>query len=140
MVCRSKQSQIRHIQDETASSAEEDNWMPNKLHLIQRTINSTSRMDDNRADYYTRTLLVNNRPIKFIVDTGSPVTLIPMAKFNNKTEIKPMTERYKDVNDNNINFVGKTMAKVESNGCELKLELLITKRQRLRGSSLTKEG
>ena len=83
-------------------------------------------MDKNGENSYTETLLVNDRPIKFIIETGSPVTLIPMAKFNNTTKTKPMTEKYKDVNDNNINFTGKTAAEIDFK--EKNLELLLTKR------------
>ena len=39
-----------------------------------------------------------------------------------------MTEKYKDVNDNNIKFMGKTMANVECEDVKTKLELLITER------------
>ena len=127
IVCRSRQ-RIQHISERTDSSNAEDQWTPDRIHLIQRTINSTHRMDKKSENYYTETILVNGRPIKFIVDTGSPVTLIPMAKFNNTTKIKPMTEKYKDVNDNNINFMGKTTAEIEFDGKKKNLELLITKR------------
>ena len=59
--------------------------------------------------FYTATLVVNNRPIKFIIDTGSPVTLIPKTRFTEVTAIKPVTMDYRDVNDNK--FEGKTKAK-----------------------------
>ena len=110
--CADQNRQLQHTQEEAATSAKGDNWTPNKLHLIQKTINSASRTGDKRKEYSARTVLVNNRPIKFIIDTGSPVTLIPMAKFNNTTEIKPVTEKKRDVNHNNINFVRKTIAKL----------------------------
>ena len=111
IVCRSKR--INYIHEEMASSAEEDNWTPNRLHLIKKTINSTSATGQKNENYYTKTLMVNKRPIKFIIDTGSPVTLIPLAKFNQRTQITPLTEKYKDVNDNNIKFIGKTNAEVK---------------------------
>ena len=94
IVCRSKQ-RIQHISERTDSSNAEDQWTPDRIHLIQRTIHSTHGMDKKSENYYTETVLVNGRPIKFIVDTGSPVTLIPMAKFNNTTKIKPMTKNTK---------------------------------------------
>ena len=73
--------------------------------------------------------MVNNRPIKFIVDTGSPVTLIPKAKFNKITTIRPVLEDYRDVIDKEIKFEGKTMANIEINGEVKQLELLITTKQ-----------
>ena len=55
--------------EKTTSSAEEDNWDYNR---IQRTNDK-----EQKKDFYNATLLVNNVPIKFIIDSGSPVTLIP---------------------------------------------------------------
>ena len=69
---------------------------------------------------------MNNRPIKFIIDSGSPVTLIPKSQFNGITPLRPIGTEYRDVNDNRIKFEGKTTASVEINGKRNKLELLIT--------------
>ena len=126
--CRSMRK-INHIADEEAESADEDDWIPDKIHLIQQKINSVGTTNKNGNPFYTETLLVNNRPIKFIVDTGSPVTLIPKLKFNRTTEINPVIEDYRDVNDNKIKFEGKTLANVEFDGKSKQLELLITTKQ-----------
>ena len=83
----------------------------------------------NGIPFYTRTLLVNNRPIKFIVDTSSPVTPIPKVKFNKITAVKPVSEDYRDVNDNKIKFGGKTLTNIEIDGKSKQLELLITTKQ-----------
>ena len=72
------------------------------------------------------TVLVNNRPIKFIIDSESPVTLIPEQKFNGITPIYLLQEEYKDINNNKIKFEGKTLANIEMDGEKKKLELLIT--------------
>ena len=69
---------------------------------------------------------MNNRPIKFIIDRGSPVTLIPKSQFNGITPLRPIGTEYRDVNDNRIKFEGKTTASVEINGKRSDLELLIT--------------
>ena len=64
--CRS----TKRVQDieKTTSSAEEDNWAYNRI----------QRINDNKQkkDFYNATLLVNNVPIKFIIDSGSPFLLI----------------------------------------------------------------
>ena len=83
----------------------------------------------NGPPFYTKTLLVNNRPIKFIVDISSPITLISKSKFNNVTTIKPVTIDYRDVNDNKIKFEGKTTANITIDGNERQLELLVTTKQ-----------
>ena len=55
--------------DKTTSSAEKDNWGYGK----NQKINNNKKEND----YIYVTLLVNNAPIKFIIDSGSLVTLIP---------------------------------------------------------------
>ena len=128
--CRSKQKtdrRIKHIQqDSEATSAEEDNWTPNKIHSINNTVHSTGQLSKDGQPFFTVTVLVNNRPIKFIIDSGSPVTLIPKQKFNGISTIYPLNEEYRDVNNNKIKFEGKTMANIEIDGEKKKLELLIT--------------
>ena len=86
-------------------------------------------MERNGPLFYTKTLLVINRPTKFIVDIGSPVTLIPKTKFNKITTIRPVVEDYRIKNDNKIKVEGKTIATVESDGKVRQLEVLITTRQ-----------
>ena len=106
-----------------------NDWIPDKIHSIQQKIHFIGTKRKNEIPFYTKTLLVNNRPIKFIVDTGSPVTLIPKAKFNKITTIRPVLEDYRDVIDKEIKFEGKTMANIEIDGKMKQLELLITTKQ-----------
>ena len=103
--CRSA-GKLNHIADAEAHSADEDNWIPDKIHSIRQKIHSMGTKSKKGVPFYTKTLLVINRPIKFIVDTGSPVTLIPKARFNMITTIRPVLEAYRDVNDNKIKFEG----------------------------------
>ena len=128
--CRTKQRtdrRIKHIHPESeATSAEEDEWTPNKIHLITKTIHSTKQTASDGQTFITKTALVNNRPIKFIIDSGSPVTLIPKQMFNRITTMRPLQTENRDVNNNKIQFKGKTIANVEINRETKKLELLIT--------------
>ena len=126
--CRSTRK-INHIADEEAESADEDDWTPDKINSIQQKTNSMGAKNKNGIPFYTRTLLVNNRPIKFIVNTGSPVTLIPKSKFNEITAVKPVSKNYQEVNDNRIKFEGKTLANIEIDGKSKQLELLVTTKQ-----------
>ena len=58
----------------------------------------------NQTNFYKTTLLVDGQPIEFVVDTGSPITLIPpIIGLNNLT---PINEQYVDVNKNPIKFSG----------------------------------
>ena len=86
-------------------------------------------MKKDGPDFFTLTALVNKRPIKFIIDSGSPVTLIPKSLFNGATPLKPLKTECRDVNDNIIRFEGKTTAMVEINGQQNNLEILITTRK-----------
>ena len=120
---------LNHIADEEAESADEDNWTLDKIHSIQPKINSIGAKSKNGIPFYTRTLLINNRPMNIIVDTGSPVTLIPKLKFNKITAVKPVSEDYRDVNDNKVMFEGKTLANIVIDGKSKQLELLINTKQ-----------
>ena len=122
---QNKQEKNR-IQEQETSSAEEDDWSPNTIHCINQKIHSTRQMNKDGPDFFTLTALVNNRPIKFIIDSGSPMTLIPKSLFNRITPLKPLQTEYRDVNDNKIQFEGKTTATVEINGQRNNLEVLIT--------------
>ena len=99
--CRSTRK-TGHIANEETYSADEDEWTLDRKLSNQQKINSMGIKSNNGQPFYTITLLVNNRRIKFIVNTGSAVTLIPKPKFNSITVIKPVTEHYRDVNDNKI--------------------------------------
>ena len=59
-------------------------------------------MNNNGPGIVTITALVNNRPIKRIVASGSPVTLIPKTQFNNIKPLRPLETENRDVIDNRI--------------------------------------
>ena len=61
-------------------SENEDDWTPYRIHSIQQKNNSLGFKSKKGPPFYTKTLLVINRPIKLIVDTILPVTLIPKTK------------------------------------------------------------
>ena len=116
-MCRSTKK-VQYI-EKTTSSAEEDNW----------NYNRTQRINDNKQkkDFYNATLSVKNVPIKFIIDSGSPVTLIPECLFNDINTIKPLKTTYKDVNNQRIEFTRQTNALVKTSKETIELPLLITK-------------
>ena len=103
-LCRTEQKsdrKIKHIHPELeASSAEEDEWSPNKIHLITRTVRSTKQNTKDGQPFFTTTALVINRPIKFLNDSGSPVTLVPKQLVNQITPIQLLNTEYRDVNNN----------------------------------------
>ena len=109
---------MQHV-DKASSSAEEDNWDYNKIQSI-------SNNKKKREDFFHTTLLVNDVPIKFIKDSGSPVTLIPQRLFNDISEVTKLNPSYKDVNVNQIEFRAQTIT-VKTNNMTLQLPLLFTK-------------
>ena len=119
-LCRTKQKSARkmkHIYPESeATSAEEDDWSPNKRHFITITVHSTKQTTRDGQPFFTTAALVNNCPIKFIIDSGSPVTLLTKQMFNKITPTQPLHMEYREVNNNKIKIEGKTTAKVETNG------------------------
>ena len=117
---------MNRIQEHETSSAEEDNWSPNTIHSINQKIRSTRQVNKDGPDFFTLTSLVNKRSIKFIIDSGSQVTLIPKILFNGTTPLKPLKTEYRDLNYNIIRFEGKTTAMVEINRQQNNLEILIT--------------
>ena len=112
--------------EEETSSANEDDWTLNTIHSVKQKIHSTRSVNSNGPDFFTITALVNNRPIKIIIDRGSPVTLIPRSIFNNITQLHPLKTAYRDVIDNRIQLEGKTTANVEIDGKQKELEVLVT--------------
>ena len=107
--------------NKTTSSAEKDNWEYDRIQRIDNT--------KQKKSFYNATLLVNNVSIKFIIDSGSPVTLIPECLFNKITPIEPLKTTYMDVNYQKNNFIGQTKATVKTNQELIELPLLITKAQ-----------
>ena len=75
---------IQHIERKSLS-AEEDNWDYNKIQEIN---------GNDKKFFYNITLLVNERPVKFTLDSGSPVTLITHCLFNKITKVEPLTTTY----------------------------------------------
>ena len=96
--------------DKASSSGAENNWDYNKIQSINNN-----------------TLLVDDVPIKFIIDSGSPVTLIPQRLFNDISEETKLNTNYNDVNDNKVEFPEQTNATVNTNNKTLQLPPLITK-------------
>ena len=123
--CRSNKK-IYHIQDEETGSAEKDECAPVTIHSIEQKIHSTQPTSISGPEFFTLKALVNNGPINFIIDSGSPVTLIPKSLFDNITPLQPLETEHRDVNDNRINFEGETIAKVNENGKQKHLEVLIS--------------
>ena len=126
-LCRSKQNKNdqRRINYLEETSSEEEESEPEEI----RRITQINKIVVDNNDQYGVEMIINGKKQKFIIDTGSPVTIMPYdQKIHNTKEIKPMKERYQDVNKNEIKFMGKTWVTAEYNRTSTKLPMLITKR------------
>ena len=135
--CRTNK-RINHIQDDEASSAEDDDWSPNTIHSVNQKVHSTHQTKKNGLEFFTITALVNSRPIKFIIDSGSPVTLIPKSQFNVITPLRPIGTEYRDVKDNRIKIEGKTTAR-NSHPNTVALATTLTNQNAERSKASTKQ-
>ena len=94
-----KNKTVNRIQDKNETDSSTEQW-PEVDH-----IQSTNGV--NRIDFYNAILLVEGQPTEFIIDTGSPVTIIPPI-FNPK-KMKKTTRCFVDVNNNPVKFKGEAL-------------------------------
>ena len=126
-VCRSiinntRKQRIIYL-EETYSEEEES-----EQEEIQQ-ITQINRVLPDKIDNYEIRLKINGKDQNFTIDTGSPVTIMPNnPKLYNTKDIKPLKERYQNVNKNEIKFLGKLWADIEYNGKITRLPKLITQR------------
>ena len=84
---------------------------------------------EERNKHYTATVKINGIAKKFIIDTGSPISIMPLDKRIMKlTEIQKVTNRYQDVNKIEVKVRGKIPVNIEYESNKQKMEILITER------------
>ena len=115
-VCRSRT--VNRIQEEDTGSNTES-W-PEIDHF--QSVNGM-----NRVDFYKAILLVDGQPIEFIIDTGSPVTIIP--PIITPKQIKATSKCFVDVNKNPIKFKGEAIVEVKTEKTKVTLTILITEKK-----------
>ena len=113
-VCKSKT--VSRVAEAISSDSNTEPW-PEIDHI--QSVNGI-----NRVDFYKAILLVHGQPIEFIIDTGSPVTIIP--PIINPIEMKKTTKTFVDVNKNPIKFKGEAMVEVKTEKSKETLPILIT--------------
>ena len=114
-VCKSKT--VSRIQKEPSTDSNTESW-PEIDH--NQSVNGI-----NRVDFYKAILLVQGQPIEFIIDTGSPVTIIP--PIISPIEIHKTTKCFVGVNKNPIKFKGEeAMVEVKTEKSKEVLPILNT--------------
>ena len=72
---------------------------------------------------------INGITKEFIIDTGSPISIMPPdQRIMKLTEIQKVTNRYQDVNKNEVKFRGTIPVNIEYENNKQKMEILITER------------
>ena len=105
-------------EDELTSDSEES------IHHIKdlKKINQMNK-------HFTATVQINGTKKEFIIDTGSPISIMPPdERIMKTTEIQKITNRYQDVNKNEVKFRGKNPVNIEYDNNKQKMEILITER------------
>ena len=62
--------------DSEATGEVEDGSSSNNIRLISRKVHSATQLSKD-GPFFTSTVMVNNGPISLVIDSGSPVTLVP---------------------------------------------------------------
>ena len=121
--CRQKFNSSRTVkrltEDQTNEcESEEDIQHIKKIKKIEET-----------NKHYTVTVKINGIAKEFIIDTGSPISIMhPDKRIMKPTEIRKVTNRYQDVNKNEVKFRGKIPVNIEYENNKQKMERLITER------------
>ena len=113
-VCKSKT--VSRIKKVASSDSSTEPW-PEIDHI--QSVNGV-----NRVDFYKTILFVHGQPIEFIIDTGSPVTIMP--PIITPKEMKETTKIFVDVNKNPIKFKSEAMVEVKTEKNKETLPILIT--------------
>ena len=106
------------FRDETSSDSGES------IHHIREI-----KKIEEKNKHYTATVLINGKKKEVIIDTGSPITIMPPDEpMLELTGIQKITNRYQDVNKNEVKFRGKIPENVEYENNKQKMDILITER------------
>ena len=127
-VCRQRNNYKRKVRNVTEDESEiiggESDESETSIHRIERINRITDR---NKC--LTAVVKVIGIEKEFIVDTGSPISIMPVdEKILKQTEIQKVKQRYQDVNRNEVKFRGKIPANIEYENDKQKMQILITER------------
>ena len=126
--CRQKTNNKRTVKRLTEDEPNESDRSSESEESIHH-IKEIKKIDETNK-HFTTMLKINGVTKEFIIDTGSPISLMPPdERITKSTEIQKITNRYQDVNKNNeVKFRGKIPVNVEYENNKQKMEILITER------------
>ena len=127
-VCKQRENYKRKVRNVTEDESEIIGGESDESETSINRIERINRITD-RNKYLTTTVKVNGIEKEFIVDTGSPISIMPADEnIMKQTEIQKVKHRYQDVNRNEVKFRGKIPADVEYENNKQKMQILITER------------
>ena len=130
-VCRQRESYKRKVRNVTEDEIEVIGGESDESRTSIHRIEGIYRITD-RNKYLTTIVKVNGIEKEFIVDTGSPFSIMPVDEnIMKRTEILQVEHRYQDVNKNEVKFRGKLQADIENENNKQKMQILITKRNNI---------
>ena len=116
----SEKTYRRKTEDRSETSSESNE----RIHHIKEI-----KKIEEKNKHYTATVKINGIKKEFIIDNGSPITIMPSdEKILKLTELQKITNRYQDVNKNEVKFRGKIPVNLEYENNKQKMEILITER------------
>ena len=126
-VCRQKENYRRKVQnvtEETTAIGGESDESETSIYRIEEI----NRITDKNK-YLTAKVKVNGIEKEFIVDTGSPISIMPAdEQILKKTELQKIKHRYQDVNKNEVRFRGQIPTDIEYENNKQKMQILITEK------------
>ena len=112
----------RLTEDETQQPNESISESEESIHHIKEI-----KAIEEENKHYTATIKINGVKKDFIIDTGSPITIVrPDERITKHAEIQKVTNRYQDVNKNEVKFREKVPVNIEYEKNKQKMEILIT--------------
>ena len=114
----------RLTENETQQLNEATSESKKGIHHIKKI-----RTIEQKDKHYTATIKINGVKKEFIIDTGSPITIMPPdERITHCTETQKITNRYQDVNKNEVKFRGNLPLNIEYENKKQEMENLIIER------------
>ena len=126
--CRQKFNNNRTVKRLTEDEMNEPNDSSCESEESIHHIKEIKKIEETNK-HYTANVKINGVIKEFIIDTGSPISIMPPDKrIMRTTKLQKVSNRYQDVNKNEVKFRGKIPVNIEYEKNKQKMEILITER------------
>ena len=126
-VCRQKYTNNRTVKQLTEEEIEGQNETSSESDESIHHIKEIKKIEEKNK--HTATVKINGIKREFVIDTGSPISIMPPdEKILKIAELQKITNRYQDVNKNEVKFRGNIPVNLEYENNKQKMETLRTER------------